>query len=110
MNVKESKVLVATGSLLVGFLQAWDSGALQAGTFAQVLIVIGLVLGAGAMVSPGGYGVKVAMIATAALILVWARMVAAVSLNALHLGLFAPALYVLFISRIEHTLSKRSEA
>lgn len=110
MNFKGSRTLVAVASLLVGFLQAWDSGALLAGPAAQLLIAIGVALGPLAIVSPVGHGVKMLMLVAAALILMWARMIAPVSLNGLHLGLFVPALYLFFVSRIEHTLPRQSES
>ena len=95
MSLRKSTTLVAVGSLLVGLLQAWDSGALQAGPAVQVLIVVGILMPIAAIVAPVGQGVRIASLVCAALVLAWARMIAPVSLNALHLALFAPALYIL---------------
>ena len=41
-----------------------------------------------------------ALVAGAAL-LVWARAISLVSLNALHIGAMVPAMYILFVSRLE---------
>jgi hypothetical protein len=108
MNLNESRTLVAVGSLLVGLLQAWDSGALQAGLTAQVLIVIGIVMPAAAIVAPMGQGVRIGSVIVAALLLVAARMVSPVSLNALHLALFAPALYILVVTGLQNAATRRS--
>ena len=108
MSLRASRTLVAVGSLLVGLLQAWDSGALQAGAAAQLLIVLGVGLPVAAIVAPVGQGVRIASLIGAALILVWARMIAPVSLNALHLALFAPALYILVVTGLQHAAIRRS--
>ena len=108
MSFKESRTLVAVGSLLVGVLQAWDSGALQAGAAAQLLIALGVGLPVAAIVAPVGQGVRIASLIGAALILVWARMIAPVSLNALHLALFAPALYILVVTGLQNAAVRRS--
>jgi hypothetical protein len=108
MSLKESRTLVAVGSLLVGLLQAWDSGALQAGAAAQLLIVVGTGLPVVAIVAPVGQGVRIGSLIVAALILVWARMVAPMPLNALHLALFAPALYILVVSGLQNAATRRS--
>ena len=46
--------------------------------------------------------------ASVALILAFARMTAPVSLNALHLALFAPALYILVLARLQNARTRRS--
>jgi hypothetical protein len=108
MNFRESRTLVAVGSLLVGVLQAWDSGALQAGVAAQLMIVLGIALPVAAIVAPVAHGVRIGSLIAAALILVWARMTAPVSLNALHLALFAPALYILVVAGLQNAATRRS--
>jgi len=101
MSLRDSRKLVAVGSLLVGLLQAWDSGALQAGAAAQILIGLGILTPVIAIAAPVGQGVRIGSLACAALILVWARTIAPVSLNALHLALFAPALYILVVAGLQ---------
>jgi hypothetical protein len=98
MSLRETRTLVAVGSLLIGLLQAWDSGALQAGPAAQFLIVVGVLLPVAAIAATVGQGVRIAALVCAALMLVWARVISPVSLNTLHLALFAPALYILLVA------------
>ena len=105
MSLKESRTLIAVGSLLVGVLQAWDSGALQAGSAAQVLIVVGILMPVIAIATPVGQGVRIGALVCAALILVWARMIAPVSLNTLHLALFPAALYILFVAGLSNAVA-----
>lgn len=94
----QNKTLWVVGSLLMGFLQAWDSGALQAGPLAQTLIVIGVLTPALAIAASENFGVRIGALVAAAILLVWARMVAPVSLNTLHIALFVPAMFILFVS------------
>jgi hypothetical protein len=103
----QNKTLWVAGSLLIGFLQAWDSGALQAGALAQALIVAGVLAPALAIAASENFWVRVGALVAAAILLTCARVAAPVSLNTLHIGLFAPAIYILFVSRwSDRTLSK----
>ena len=108
MSLRETRTLVAVGSLLIGLLQAWDSGALQAGPAAQSLIVVGILLPVAAIAATVGQGVRIASLVCAALLLVWARMISPVSLNTLHLALFAPALYILVVTGVQNAVTRRS--
>jgi uncharacterized membrane protein len=45
----QNRTLWVTGSLVLGFLQAWDSGALQAQPLAQALIAAGMLAPAAAI-------------------------------------------------------------
>ena len=101
MSLRENRTLVAVGSLLVGLLQAWDSGALQAGAAAQILIGLGMLMPVVAIAVPAGQGVRIGSLGCAALVLVWARTIAPVPLNALHLALFAPAMYILVVAGLQ---------
>ena len=89
----------AGGALAVGLLQAWDSNALQAGAFAQMLIGLGVVAPAVAIAAPAGQAVRLSALVLGFALLTWARMISPVSLNALHIGLFPAAIYLLFVSR-----------
>lgn len=94
----QNKTLWVAGSLLIGFLQAWDSGALQAGALAQALIVAGVLAPALAIAASETFWIRVGALVAAAILLAGARMVAPVSLNALHIALFVPAMFILFVS------------
>lgn len=93
----ENRTFWMAASLLVGTLQAWDSGALQAGPAAQVLIAAGLLVPVVSIVGTADQRVRVLSLIAGAALLTWARMIAPVSLNTLHLALFVPALYILFV-------------
>lgn len=96
--MRQNKTPWVVGSLLIGFLQSWDSGALQAGPLAQTLIAAGVLAPALAIAASEHVGVRLAALVAAAILLTWARMVAPVSLNTLHIALFVPAMFILFVS------------
>lgn len=95
----QNRLLWAAGILAIGLLQAWDSNALQADAFARALIVAGVVLPAAAIAAPVGQLARIVALIAAAALLTWARMITPVSMNALHIGLFPAALYILFVTR-----------
>jgi len=87
-------------SVSMGVLQAWDSGALQAGVLAQGLIAIGVLAPALAIGATGERHLWIGALIAGAALLLWARLIAPIPLNTLHLALFVPALYALFMSRM----------
>ena len=97
----QNRTLWVTGSLVMGLLQAWDSGALQAPPFAQALIAAGVIAPAAAIGLSANFYARVSALIAAAALLAWARIVTPVSLNALHIGLMVPAIYILFVCRWE---------
>lgn len=101
--MRENRALWIAGSLLIGFLQAWDSGALQAGAAAQALIAAGILTPAIAIGATRNAVVRIGALIAAAALLAWARMIAPVTLNALHIGLLVPAMYILFVHRLIQT-------
>ena len=88
-------------TVLVGALQALDSGALRAGSGAQALIVLGIASPAVALALTGRWAVWVTALVVGAGLFVWARVISPVSLNTLHIAMLVPAMYVLFVSRLE---------
>lgn len=95
----QNRMVLACGALAVGLIQAWDSNALQAGAFAQILIVAGIVVPVTAIAAPVERAVRLMALILGAVLLTWARVISPVSLNAIHLGLFPAALDILFVSR-----------
>lgn len=85
-------------SATLGLLQAWDAGALQAGTSAQALIAVGLAAPVASIAVAKDKRVRVTALIVGAVLLAWARMIAIVPLNTLHLALFVPAIYILYVS------------
>lgn len=94
----QNRTFWTVASLLVGALQAWDSGALQAGPAGQALIAAGLLVPVVSIVFTTDQRLRVLALIAGAVLLTWARVIAPVSLNTLHLALFVPALYILFVS------------
>ena len=94
-----NRTLWVTGSLVMGFLQAWDSGGLQAPPFAQALIAAGVIAPAAAIGLSANFYARVSALIAAMVLLAWARILTPVSLNALHIGLMVPAMYILFVWR-----------
>jgi hypothetical protein len=102
-----NRMLWAVLSIVFGVLQAWDSGAAAAGANAQLLIGVGVLLPAIALVVSDRWDAWVAAVIAAAILLAWARFASPVSLNALHVGLMVPAMYVFFVCRLEQQITKR---
>ncbi len=100
-----NRLLWATLTVVVGGLQALDSGLLQAGRQAQALVALGIAAPAVALASTDKWNVWVASVIAGAVLLVWGRMVSAVSLNAVHIGLLIPAMYVFFVCRLEKKIA-----
>jgi hypothetical protein len=94
-----NRVLWAAVSILMGSLQALDSGVLGAGATAQLLTVLGIAAPAVALAMTEKWSAWIAALIAGAVLLTAARMASIVSLNTLHLGLMVPAIYILFVSR-----------
>ena len=101
----QNRMLWAVLTVLVGGLQALDSGALQAGSAAQALIAVGIATPALALALTGKWEVWLAALIAGAGLLVWARIVSFVPLNALHIGALVPGMYILFVCRLESTVA-----
>jgi hypothetical protein len=100
MYLMGSRKVWAGGALAIGLLQAWDSNALEAGVFAGALILCGLVLTPAAIALWTDRGPALIALIASAILLTWGRVIAPVEMNALHIALFVPALYVFFASRM----------
>jgi len=103
-----TRMLWAVLAVVVGGLQAWDSGALRAGSGAQSLIVLGIAAPALALALTEKWHVWVGALVTGAVSLTWARFISPVSLNALHIGLMVPAMYIFFVCRLEKKVAGRA--
>jgi hypothetical protein len=101
----QNRTLWVALSVLIGGLQAWDSGALQAGAQAQVLIGLGLAAPALALALTDRWHVWLAALIAGAVLLTLARTVSPVSLNAVHIALMVPAMYIFFVCRLERKIA-----
>ena len=84
-------------SLGIGLLQGWDSGAFSSGLLPALLTLAGIALPTAAIAMTVRDEVRIGALILGAALLVGARLVAPVSLNALHLALFPAALYILLV-------------
>ena len=100
-QMMRNRMVWAGGSLVVGLLQAWDSNAFEAGGLVRMLAVAGIVLPAAAIAAFAGRGAALAGLIAGAVLLTWARAISPVSMNAVHIGLLVPAMYVFFASRLD---------
>lgn len=101
----QNRLLWAALTVIVGGLQALDSGALQAGSGAQVLIAVGIAAPALALALTGKWEVWVTALVVGAGLLVWARVISLVPLNALHIGAMVPGMYIFFVCRLEKPMA-----
>jgi hypothetical protein len=99
-ELMRNRMFWAGGSLVVGLLQAWDSNAFQADGVARLLVVTGVVLPSVAIAAAAGRRAALVALIGGALLLTAARTLSPVPMNALHIALLVPAIYVLFVSRI----------
>jgi len=102
----QNRMLWVLLTVLVGGLQALDSGALRAGPGAQALIVLGIAAPALALALNDQRAVWVTALMAGAALFVWARVISPVTLNTLHIGLMVPAMYVFFVSRLESKVAR----
>ena len=99
------RLLWTTLTLVIGGLQALDSGVLGAGRQAQLLVALGVAVPAAALAATEKWHAWLASVIAGAALLVWARIVSDISLNAIHVGLMVPAMYVFFVCRLEKRIA-----
>jgi hypothetical protein len=99
-----NRVIWSVLSLAVGGLQAWDSGILQAGSTAGLLVAVGVLVPAVALAVTTNWAAWVTALGAGAVLLAAGRMLSPVSLNAVHVGLMVPAMYMFFVHRLERRL------
>jgi hypothetical protein len=102
-----NRMVWAAMSIVMGGLQAWDSGVLQAGPAAGTLVALGMIVPAAALAATANWTAWVSALVFGAVLLAAGRMMSPVSLNAVHIGLMVPAIYVVFVSRLERQLQER---
>jgi hypothetical protein len=103
-----NRVIWSGLSLALGMLQAWDSGILQAGSTAALLVTSGILLPAAALAVTASWSAWLTALVAGALLLIAGRIVSPVSLNAVHVGLMVPAMYIFFVCRLEQQLRREA--
>jgi hypothetical protein len=91
--------LWATVAVLIGVLQAWDSGLFAVPFNLSALALCAIAASAAVIGLPVAQGVRLVTLIAAAIGLTVVRLAAPVPLNTLHLALFVPAIYILFVNR-----------
>jgi hypothetical protein len=99
-----NRMVWAAMSIVMGGLQAWDSGILQAGGNAGALVALGMIVPAATLALTANWSAWVTALVAGAVLLAAGRMISPVSLNAVHIGLMVPAIYVFFVCRLERQL------
>jgi hypothetical protein len=102
-----NRLVWAAMSIVMGGLQAWDSGVLQAGPAAGMLVALGMIVPAAALAATANWTAWISSLVLGAVLLAAGRMVSPVSLNAVHIGLMVPAIYVFFVARLEQQLQSQ---
>ncbi|HEX7121229.1 MAG TPA: hypothetical protein VF178_02585 [Gemmatimonadaceae bacterium] len=92
--------LIALIVLVLGALQAWDSGAFAAGFTVAMLALAGVAAGGLPLLVSRDLRVWVAGIVSSAILLIIARLVSPTSLNELHLILLVAAIAILAASGV----------
>jgi hypothetical protein len=101
------KLLVAVAALLIASLQAWDAHALGAERSVRVIIAVGVLLPAVAILLTRDVRVRGAAVVVAATLMVLARFVSAQPMPALALAAFFPATLIL-LDHIKSLASQRA--
>ena len=91
-----NKWLWAGICLVMGGLQAWDSGVLRAAAAIQALVAIALLLPVVTLLVTERYELRAAAVAAAFALLTIARVVSSVPLPTLHIVAFIPAVLIFF--------------
>ncbi|HEX2452516.1 MAG TPA: hypothetical protein VHI99_02365 [Vicinamibacterales bacterium] len=92
-----SRVLWAGLALVLGILQAWDSGAYAAGATVAALATTAILVAALAVAVTTDVRVRGGALAAGFLLLTWARIISPASLNGLHVSLVVPAFCLIAI-------------
>lgn len=85
--------------LVLGTVQAWDSGVMAAGPVAQALVALAIAAPALALLTSADFTVHAASVVLMAVCLTVARLLATVEMNGLHLMLLPVAALLLVRAR-----------
>jgi hypothetical protein len=91
-----NKWLWAGICVVLGGLQAWDSGVLRADATIQALVATALLLPVAALLMTERYELRAGAVAAAFVLLTIGRVVSSVPLPTLHIVAFIPAVLIFF--------------
>lgn len=87
--------------VVMGGLQAWDSGTLQAPGLTQAIVAIAIAVPAVTVVTTSSYPRQALAVAAAFVLLTIARVLSPVSLPTLHITAFIPAVLIFFSHAVD---------
>ena len=88
-------------TVVMGALQAWDSGVLRAPAAIQALVALAIAVPAVTVVATAEYGWQALSVVAAFVLLTIARVAAPVSLPTLHIIAFVPAVLIFFSHAVQ---------
>lgn len=91
-----NKWIVVAICVVMGALQAWDSGVLRASPGIQALVAAAILSPVVAFVATNSYGVHALAVAVSFVLLTIARVASPVPLPTLHIVAFIPAVVIFF--------------
>ena len=94
--MRTNRWLWAAIIVVMGALQAWDSGILRAPGVIQGLVAIAIAVPAVTVVTTAKYGLQALSVLTAFAVLTVARLASPVTLPTLHIVAFIPAVLIFF--------------
>jgi len=90
--------------VVLGALQAWDSGVLRAPAMIQALVVLAIVTPPVVLLLTKEYGVQALSVAASVILLTIARVIAPNPLPTLHIIAFIPAILIFLTKTTERTM------
>jgi hypothetical protein len=89
--------------VVLGALQAWDSGVLRAPAMIQALVALAIVTPPAVLLLTNAYGVQALSVAASFILLTIARVISPVPLPTLHIIAFIPAILIFLTKTTEQT-------
>ena len=96
-----NKWLWASICVVMGGLQAWDSGTLGAPEIIQLMVALSIALPAITVIATSNYGIQAVSVGGAFILLTVARMMSPVPLPTLHIIAFIPAVLIFFSHAVQ---------
>ncbi len=87
--------------VVMGGLQAWDSGVLRASPAIQALVALAIAVPAVTVVLTASFALHATSVAVAFALLTVARIASPVPLNTLHIVAFVPAVLIFFSRAVQ---------
>ena len=103
-----NKWALGTVCVVLGGLQAWDSGVLRAEPMIQGLVAVALLLPVMTLLTTERYDLRAGAVAASFALLTTARVVSNVPLPTLHIVAFIPAVLIFFSKVVTDRIPRRT--